>query len=298
MVRVQTATRFFSLSPDRISPRDEAAFFTSLKTGNATFKRTRPGRFRGVDALVLDAVGKAGAALSDILDIGISSGTTTLELLMAARAAGHGPRVTATDRSLVARLVRWPLGIGVLLEPTGHVLQYGVFGLPLRAWRRRLDYVTGMALVQALADATLGQAARSAAARGRAREVALVSPRLARTPGVTLVEDDVTRRNLALQHRFDLVRAANILNRDYFDEDTLRRAAANLIGYMRGPGSWLLVIRTHADGAQHGTLFWQTGRGGLAVVRRFGQGSEIEPLVLAVARNQSVSAAAVPLSVR
>lgn len=268
------------MSPDRVTALQEAHFFTWLKTGNATFKRTQPGRFREVDAAVLRELAKTDGALGDILDIGISSGTTTLELLRAARGAGHDPRVTATDRSLAARLVCWPLGFSALLEPQGHILQYGVFGWPLRAWRRRLDYVTGMALVQKLAKSTIGRAARRAVESGRGRNVALVSPRLAGAPGVELVEDDVTRRNAAFHRRYDFVRAANILNRDYFDEKTLRQAAGNLISYLRGSGSWLLVIRTHEDGQQHGTLFCQRGPDGLTVMLRFGRGSEIERLVL------------------
>lgn len=279
MAFVQTASRFFSMAPDRITAEEEAYFFTWLKTGNATFKRTQAGRFRDVDSAMLLQIEAAGGRLDAILDIGISSGTTTLELLDAARTAGHDTRITATDRSLAARLVNWPLGFSALLEPDGHILQYGIFGRPLRAWRRRLDYVTGMALVQKLAQWTIGRAARRAAMKKQARDVALVSPRLAGTRGVELVEDDVTRGNAAFESRFDLVRAANILNRDYFDEKTLSRAAGNLMRYLRGEGSWLFIIRTHEDGQQNGTLFRRQGNG-LAVAHRFGRGSEIETLVL------------------
>jgi hypothetical protein len=49
--------------------------------------------------------------------------------------------------------------------------------------------------------------------------------------------------------------------------------------YMRGDGSWLLIIRTHEDGQQNGTLFRRHGPA-LAIVHRFGSGSEIEALVL------------------
>jgi hypothetical protein len=275
MLGVQTASRFFSIAPERVTAAEEASFFTWLKTGNATFKRTLPGRFRDIDAMVLEKIDAASGSLADILDIGISSGTTTLELLDAARAAGHAPRICATDRSLAARLICWPLGFSALLEPGGHILQYGIFGVPLRAWRRRLDYVTGMVLVQKLAEWTIGRAAR----RRGGRDVALVSPRLAGAKGVELVEDDVTRRNTAFEGRFDLVRAANILNRDYFDAATLRQSATNLMRYMRGDGSWLLIIRTHEDGQQNGTLFRRHGAE-LAIVHRFGSGSEIEAVVL------------------
>lgn len=282
-----TASRFFSMPPDQITAEEEARFFTWLKTGNATFKRTRPGRLREVDAVILKQMGCAGAILDDILDVGISSGTTTLDLLEAARAAGHDPHICATDRSLGARLVSWPLGLSALLEPGGHILQYGILGWPLRAWRRRLDYVTGMALIQKLAQWTVGRAARRAAISGPAKDVALVSPRLAGMRRVELVEDDVTKPNSTFRHRFDLVRAANILNRDYFDFETLGQAAANLMSYMRGEGAWLLVIRTHEDKQQNGTLFRRKG-GRLTVVHRFGRGSEIESILLDIPTETTV----------
>ena len=280
-----TANDFFALPPDRISAEVETRFFGALKTGNATFKQTGAGRLAAVDAALVAALARSGARVDTVLDLGISSGVTTLEMIDALRLAGHAARTTGTDRLVGAALVDLPMQCRALVEPGGHVLQYEVLGRGLRPWRRRLDYVTGMAAVRGLVGLMLG---RQAAARLRsgdgARQVALVSPRLARATGVTLVEDDVTTANPAFANGFDLIRAANILNRHYFAPDALARAIANVRSYLKGPGSWWLVVRTHGASDHRGTLFRLDDAGQLAVVERIGSGSEVEDLILATNR--------------
>ena len=52
------ASRFFSLPPEQVTPAMEAAFFSSLKTGNSTFKKTAVQRFGEIDGIVADAVSR------------------------------------------------------------------------------------------------------------------------------------------------------------------------------------------------------------------------------------------------
>jgi len=272
---VPTATQFFARPLDRISRRYEARFFGGLKTGNATFKRTEAGRMAVIDDRVIKRVASAGARLDEVLDLGVSSGTTTIEMVEALRRAGHRPRVTATDRLINARLVPLPWGCRALVEPGGHVLQYEVLGTAIRPWRRRLDYFTGLAAIGTLTRRLLEPHIANARS---STPVALVSPHLAQMKGVALVEDDVTIANPRLVGRFDLVRAANLLNRHYFSADGMAAAVANVKSYLRGPGAWLLVLRTHGNGDHHGTLLRMGRTGCLEVVERYGVGSEVEAL--------------------
>jgi len=76
------------------------------------------------------------------------------------------------------------------------------------------------------------------------------------------------------------VRAANLLNRHYFEPAALRDAVANAIAYLSGPGAWLLVLRTHGASDHRGTLFRMDDAMRLSVVDRYGTGSEVEDLVL------------------
>jgi len=278
---VPTASVFFATPAEAITPRDEARFFGGIKTANDTFKRTEPGRLRSIDAALVARLAAAGATIGEALDLGISSGTTTLELVETLRDAGHPGIVTGTDRLLEAQLVELPLSCRALVEPPGHVLQYEILGAPLRPWRRRLDYVSGMLAVRGLAHLALRRTALERARRtDHSRRVALVTPRLSQASGIHLVEDDVTERRCDFVGRFDLVRAANILNRHYFTPELLLRAVDNVRAYLRGPGAWLLVLRTLGTADHQGTLFRLDDSGRLAVVERYGRGSEIEALLL------------------
>jgi len=278
---VQTATKFFSADPDRLTARDEALFFGALRTGNATFKRTDEARLRTVDTALIDCLDRANATIDTALDLGISSGVTTAELAAAIAQSGRSVSMTGTDRSLAAKIVDLPMGCRALVEPTGHVLQYEILGQAMRPWTRRLDYLTGMALARTVVNRTLAPLAREQAVSCQAGNVvALVSPRLAQSDAIRLIEDDITVRNPALVGGFDLIRAANILNRLHFQPASLQRALDNIRAYLRGPGAWLLVLRTHGESDHRGTLFRMGDDGALAVMERWSGGSEIEELFL------------------
>ena len=279
---VLTASDFFSRAPDRVSADDEAMFFTSLKAGNKTFKKTASGRFKALDAALIRHLAETPPRIGELLDIGMSSGVTTLELDAALVAAGHALRITGTDLSLNAYIVSVMAGCQALVDGTGHPLQYDLFGRAIRPWRRRLDWFDGMVVVRSLINQVCAPRARRAlAANEILRRVRLVSPRLSRRQDIAVERDDVTVENPAFSARFDIVRAANILNLDYFDQAVLRRALANVTSYLSGPGALLLVARTLGDDEHHGTLFEIAQRGDqFRIVERYGNGSEVEALVL------------------
>jgi hypothetical protein len=96
---------------------------------------------------------------------------------------------------------------------------------------------------------------------------------------IRLVENDIFEPTPEFAGSFDFVRAANILNRGYFSPERLKAAIANIHFYCRGPGALFLVLRSSGSG-HDGTLF-EVGQDGRFVVRsRFGEGSEVEALVL------------------
>lgn len=275
------ASRYFTSAAAEVGSREEARFFNALKTANDTFKRTSAGRLAVIDREVVARVAQARASIAEVLDLGISAGVTTLELRDALAAAGHNPRVTGTDLSVRAALVPLPLGCCALVQPPGHVLQYEVAGRAVRPWRRRLDYVTGMGAAAWLVDRAFRATVLARSDQpGRHRPVALVTRRLAEAGDIAIVEDDVTVANPALVGRFDLVRAANLLNRHYFTPEALAAAVANVRSYLKGAGAWLLVLRTHGEDDHRGTLFRMNDMGRLQAELRWGGGSEIEAMLL------------------
>lgn len=273
------SARSFFFPPADLSPAAElaveTAFFRHLRMANGTYKTTYADRMPDVDSAAIDALGSARRVR--LLDVGVSSGVTTLELAEALGARGFPPEVVAVDLSIRGYLRR-VAGADFLTDPDGHVLQIAT---PLLVKGRPHDpegSVTRRALQGAfdLAERLVGGPA--GARRGTA--VQLISPRLLRREDVSVVEHDLTgTASLAWTGSFDLVRAANVINRDYFDETTLIRMLANTVTYVKSGGVFVLC-RTHDDTrSNHATIFRRMDAGTLSVVHRIGQGSEVEALV-------------------
>ena len=275
-----TASAFFDLPVERISPELESSFFSSLKTGNNTFKKTQSGRFTEIDATVAKLLSESAVHEPAVLDIGISSGATALELKTRLEQQGLAPHLTGTDQSFEAWLIPGPLGSQALVQPDGHILQFEVFGKALRAWDRRLDRFTGRALLNAILRRAFRRARANLLDAAGRRRVKLVSPRLSQSRDITLREDNILLPNPEFAGKFDLVRAANILNRDYFSDTQLTAGLRNVRSYLKGPGSLLLLVRTDKrTETNNGSLYIVSGSGGLELVTRFGTGSEVEEIL-------------------
>lgn len=277
-----TARRFFHSKYQVTSVEAEDEFFTDLRTRNATFKRTASDRFRDLDELCLKNFSNAEASIGEVLDIGISSGATTVALSDRLRAAGHSGRVVGTDIAIDGRLVKAFPGVHVLTDEAGHPLQYDLMGRVLRPWGRRADYATGMVMVRAAANRWIGDRVQRSVQRGErnGNAVRLISPRANNHPHVHIERNDIFVDTQEYQDRFGFIRAANILNRGYFEEAALTRAIANIIGYMTGPGAYLLIARS-TKGQHVATLFQVSANGRyMDVVDRSCGGSEVEWLVL------------------
>jgi len=268
-----TATEFSSGLP--LAPEREARFFASLRLANGTFKTTADHRMDDLNEFILSRWHDTGFQPREIMDVGVSSGIATAEWLESLSTARFQVRMTATDLALWANIVPLRFGVNVL-EASGHILQYVVFGMPIRPWRRRLDYLTGYALIIALANGIV----TALRPRGDPKKFLLVSTRALRHDAIEWVEDDVLAPNPAqFVQRYDAIRAANILNRGYFSTDQLTRAVANLKERLAGPGSRLIVNRTLSDSANHATMFRLNDANRFEAEARLGQGSEIEEII-------------------
>jgi hypothetical protein len=271
-----TASRFFDAPASAISAADEARFFSAIRLANGTFKTTAAGRMRDLDALLARCAHDHRLLAPAVLDVAVSSGVTTAELGRALADAGLRPAITATDLAIEARLVEVARGVRVLQDSAGRDLQYDIAGVPIRPWARRLDYVTGYRLLSMLARRLCRNNKDSPA-----RSVQLISRRIDDRSGISFVEDDLMRPNPQFERRFDIVRAANVLNRDYFEHTTLSAMISNLIAYLRGPGALLVLNRTHLDGSNQGSICRLEPSGAMALLARIGRGSEVEEEALA-----------------
>lgn len=265
---VTISEHFFT---NRLTSARETEFFDTLVLANGVYKTTADHRLDDLNDLVLSRWRATAFSPNRIMDVGVSSGITTAEWLEALTTAGFSVRMVGTDLSLSARLVPlWP-GAYALRTADDHLI--GVFGpTSIERWRNRRGY----GLVRRLADHV------AAHRNATGEKLQLLSPRALRCDGIEWVEDDVLSANATqFRHRFEVIRAANILNHCYFSADQLSRAVANLKERLTGPGAQLIVNRTLTDdGSNHATLFRLAESGRFEREARLGEGSEIEDLVL------------------
>ncbi|MCB1019696.1 MAG: hypothetical protein KDC27_07190 [Acidobacteria bacterium] len=253
------------------SPEAEAVFFRNLFLPTGAYKTTFPGRFHDLDAHVCALLEGRGSVRA--LDIGVSSGVTTLEWIDALEARGLSCQMTAADLVVHGRLTQTPLLGDVLTDGRGRFLQLaGPLGVRMRPYRQG---------VFAAATAALDLLARQASAGGeRGREVQLVTPRLTERANCEIVEHDALNERPEWRGRFDVARAANLLNRVYFSDDQIRQAIGLLRGYL-APGGLLVLCRTDIETrVNHASILRLEPTGKLSVAERLGEGSEIEALAL------------------
>ena len=275
-----TANAFFSQNDEDIDPAIEAAFYGMLKMRNGTFKLTRVARFAEIEETFGKIFKTKATKIRSVLDIGVSTGITTLELANFLQSTGSPARITATDLYIEAHIVQPFRELRVLADPNGWPLQYDICGRAIRPWIRRMDYVTLTFLPRMLAHAVLQRRLKDLIQKGESRTVQLVSKRLSGRSDISFVEDDILTRSPVLSKRFDLVRAANILNRSYFSDQEILRAVGNIRSYLRDSGGLFLATRTNTSQINSGTLFELDPDKSFKVLARVGQGSEIENLVL------------------
>lgn len=251
----------------------EERFFTRLRMPNGVLKTTEPHRLDDLNRLVDELLPNDRPL--DLMDVAVSSGITTRDWSEQLTAAGVAHRMLAGDSHINGEWLQWlPFGWGNVLldQERKHVLYADIVG-------RNVD-ISGDSTRSRLAVRVLKVFARLFRADGR--HVELVSPRLRDCSAIEVIEDDIFTRRPEMAGRFHALRAANILNRGYFDDGSIRTAVANLRERLHADGL-LIVCRTHEDGTNHGTVFQLTDRQ-LARAARIGNGSEIEDLVLRPAK--------------
>ncbi|MGH6679260.1 MAG: hypothetical protein ACREDL_10105 [Bradyrhizobium sp.] len=274
--------RNFLTAGETFTQKQEAAFFASIRLRNGTFKTTDHHRLDDLNVLVIGEWQKLDHKPRQIMDVGVSSGITSLEWAEALTRAGINADILATDLSMRGSLVRLLPGYEVLLDRDGKVLQHILGNRPVR-WSldgpRDFFRSTGFVVpaLNALASALL----LLTNGRHRGKDMLLVNPRARNDARLRFAEDDILAANPEhLLGRFDAIRVANLLNHGYFDAAQLRRAVNNLRDRLVGAGSFLIVNRTHADGANHGTIFRLGEANKFEIVARMRDGSEIEDIVL------------------
>ena len=278
---------------------EEEKFFFTVCLSNGVYKRTCYDRLKDVDQLLIAEFQKLGVAPKAFLDVAVSSGVSTVQWFESLQQAGLRPSMTATDLTMTVYLVRLLSWLHVLVDKEGFPLQYDVFGL---AWRPRCRirfYVFGNGFLTTLWHVVCRVVARRFDLTNRLESlhgnppppddpvikarIKLVTWRLRDNKDIELLDDDITQPTPPqLRGRFEVIRAANILNRGYFSVPQLREAVSNLRDRLAGPGTFLIIVCTEETGGNHGSVFRLGHNGSFEVLTRVGRGSEIEDIVLSI----------------
>jgi len=282
--------------------QDPAAYDTlvaRVRMPNGTWKQTAAGRLRLVDEVLVRALERThapGDALT-VFDLGVSTGVTSVALyeLLSQR---WDVEFTATDLyrdafAVSAPARRW----AIVLEAGGDVLQHviGPFVLPGQL-EESAAYPANRALKRWSERVLVPRARQALAHDPEARERAyfvagevagLVVQRLPffswrcldlmrRTPRFRFVVHDVTE---PLPATATIVRAVNILTREYFDLPTVTRSIGHALRAVEC-GGYLVAGQSRGldPAAMRATVFRVRG-GAAEIVARIGEGYELEQLV-------------------
>lgn len=280
---MHSAKVFFDLASSQLTPKIEEEFFSSLMMRNKTYKTTYSGRFSDINNYLIKLMNSGSLNAKRILDIGISSGVSALDLYNDMKSQGYDTTIFGTDLFIDAYIVPIMPDCYAIIDDTGFPLRFDIFGTGVKPWVTSHDYKTGFFLVRKFINLIFSRLAKhnfSNTAHGGVKKIELVTPRLFTSGHIFAIKDDITVYNGEFATQFDFIRAANVLNKAYFSEPMLITILRNIKRYLSGDGSSLLVLRTHEDHVNHGTLFRFNGNDSYEIVQRFGEGSEIENLVM------------------
>ncbi|MEE9393204.1 MAG: hypothetical protein V3W41_11930 [Planctomycetota bacterium] len=259
--------------------RDEALLariYNQLVVGEKIYKTTRRGRFKDLDARLADEVAQRMPHVRPVRihDVGASSGVTSLELQLLFDGR-HPVEVHATDfyDRLVAVKPRASVWT-VVFDVDGEALQFvsGSFVLSAQEGEsRKLPINRALAArakqrvllrAQALRDAVQHQNGEGVVQLddGEVRVIRLVHPDVADLlnshSGFTFGRHDVFEPTPTT---YDVVRAVNVLNPGYFDDDRVRSASLAVAKSLRSEGLFLVGRTIDEEQRQNrATLFLKT----------------------------------------
>src|SRR6185437_7407474 len=144
------ARKFFDMPPDLLTAQMEQEFFTSIMGKNKTYKTTYHDRFSEIDQLLVRQVRAGTMRASHVLDVGVSSGISTLELFKALSADGSDVNLVATDVLIDADIVGVVPGCHALIDKSGFPLMFDVFGRGVKPWITATDYKNGKFVLRKL----------------------------------------------------------------------------------------------------------------------------------------------------
>ena len=250
--------------------------FTYFRLYNKTFRTTKVNRLDDVNVLANNYIPETRPL--QVLDLAISSGITSVEWKNILDKDGIENNYLATDATLYGTRVK--LGpLTLLFEEVNnkkqYLLQVDLFGYACpnasgSRWRNVICRV-------------FSNLTKTCVFKGT--QVYIIDP-----AAIKINESDnsfsLKQINLfEINHKlttsfFNVVRAAKILNKAYFDDVHIKHALNNIKDVMAN-NSLFIVVRTHLDGSNHGAYYHLKNKK-YQCVGVIGEGSEIHELIVSI----------------
>lgn len=251
--------------------------FEYIRIGHV-WRRTSRDRLGDSEQLILSAL-KSHQGPVSLLDVGVSDGTTSLALFNSLKTQFAEEEISFTASDLVTHLTVWRAGIFTEYRTSQ--------GNPILARMGRLAF-----RMPALGGGPLKYISKfiiwlwlknpireSMKAAG---EIPLSNPLIRQSKQITMRELNILQEDPKLQGAFNVIRAANVLNLQYFTESEISVIVSTLYEYLEMDGHLLVcrnVVKDNNQEEAHGTLY-QKKENGFIQKTSFGQGSEVNTIIL------------------
>jgi len=285
----QLAELFVPAGELRGSQELEKSFFDCLRLKNGVYKTTFAHRLDDLNAQVENYLPPMRPLR--ILDVAISSGVSTLEWVESLEAAEVDYHMTGIDLTIGGFLVSFGNRLHVVLDHTRWPLLFEIDGRwvsnPPRKRHLFRDFFSLILIKSALLIWARGfreseetRIQRILGMPTRTRSINLITPGLVNHPRVSVSEANILAESWN-QGSFHVIRAANILNKSYFDNETLTKILDNLRRHLT-PNGILVVCNTDTDekAVNHATIFALSKDRRFVPLSKMNGGSEADDLTL------------------
>ncbi|MBN2267747.1 MAG: hypothetical protein JW725_05430 [Candidatus Babeliaceae bacterium] len=271
----------------------EENFFKEIQLKNETYKTTYHERLKDLDKVLLNFLPKERPL--KILDVAVSSGLTTLEWSNSLSKNGIEHEIIATDLNLKATIVSCFKKVHILVGSNLFPLQWDIWGKCIPNYSktsqgRNLKRFILLLIFQLLfkifiiINPRFKYLIRDNASYSSKYialiPILLVSPRVAMCKKIKLLEQDLLYQDISnFNRKFHVIRAANILNKAYFDDNVLLKIIRNLKSLLTKDGVFV-VCRTNEQQENNASIFRLGETNKFLLLHRVGNGCEIENLIL------------------
>lgn len=107
----------------------------------------------------------------------------------------------------------------------------------------------------------------------------LLSFAFKKSGAISFIEEDITSKaEKSEMEKYDVIRAANILNKVYFPENKLREIIKNIACQIK-TGGLLIVCKTDGEGINHAQVYSKT-ENAFTSVGKLNDGTEVDSFVV------------------